>query len=387
MTRITRVHRTTGTQTDEQAEEQTDELWDALVAGDERRAVGVVTRALDDGADPEAVLLDLIAAAQRRVGEAWAGALLTVAQEHAATAISDRAVAALALHPAVRHPGGSGRITVACVDGEWHALPARLLAEVLRLRGWQVDFLGAQVPSPHLISQLHRTGPDAVALSGSLVTRLPTAHTAISACQSAGVPVLVGGAAFGRDGRYARLLRADAWAPDARAAAELLARPLPVPGTPHPPADALPHLDDQEYTLVAGARSRLVRATIAGLTVRFPPLGEYDERQRRHTAEDIAHIVDHLACALYVADDALFTSFLGWTAGILTVRGVPSRALSLSLRVLLDELRDFPRATALLHAGLAALADREDREGRVDPADPRESPPGRPPAPSRGHTV
>ena len=76
------------------------------------------------------------------------------------------------------------------MDGEWHALPARLLSEVLRLRGWQVDFLGAQVPTPHLIAHLHQFGPDAVALSCMIPTRLPTAHAAITACQAAGVSVL-----------------------------------------------------------------------------------------------------------------------------------------------------------------------------------------------------
>lgn len=65
---------------------------------------------------------------------------------------------------------------MACIDGEWHALPARLVAEVLRLRGWRVDYLGAQVPTPHLISHLHRAGPEAVALSSSIATRLPAAH-------------------------------------------------------------------------------------------------------------------------------------------------------------------------------------------------------------------
>ncbi|XMN05392.1 B12-binding domain-containing protein [Streptomyces griseobrunneus] len=105
-----------------------------------------------------------------------------------------------------------------------------LLSSVLTLRGWKVDFLGAQVPTPHLVAHLHSTGADAVALSSSIATRLPTAHTAITACQAVGVPVLAGGAAFGADGRYARLLGADAWAPDVRAAARRLADGIPAPG-------------------------------------------------------------------------------------------------------------------------------------------------------------
>ncbi|KIF71217.1 cobalamin-binding protein, partial [Streptomyces sp. AcH 505] len=178
-------------------------LWEAVRGGDEEAAIDAVSGALDTGTDPESLLLDVIGYTQRKIGDEWAGARMTVAEEHAATAINERAVDAAAHHPAARRPRTRGRIAVACVDGEWHALPARLLAEVLRLRGWHVDYLGTQVPAPQLVAHVHRTGPDVVALSSSIATRLPAAHTAITACQGAGVPVLVGGAAFGHDGRYA----------------------------------------------------------------------------------------------------------------------------------------------------------------------------------------
>ncbi|MEV5710360.1 cobalamin-dependent protein, partial [Actinoallomurus sp. NPDC052274] len=211
------------------SEAVSDRLWDAVREGDEYTAVDVVLSAVDAGLDAESALLDVIAPVQARVGAEWAANRISVAREHTATAINDRVVAALAHHASAPRRPRRGRITVACVDGEWHALPARLLAETLRLRGWHVDFLGAQVPVPHLIDHLHRTGPDALALSSSIPTRLPTAHATITASQAAGVPVMAGGAAFGPDGRYADRLGADAWAPDARTAAarleEILARP------------------------------------------------------------------------------------------------------------------------------------------------------------------
>ncbi|WP_329174705.1 cobalamin B12-binding domain-containing protein [Streptomyces sp. NBC_01477] len=334
-----------------------DELWEAVSVCDEYTAVGAVLRALEDGVDPESVLLDVIAPVQGRVGAEWAANRLSVAAEHAATAISERAVAALALHPAARTAPTRGRVTVACVDGEWHALPARLLAEVLRLRGWHVDYLGAQVPSPHLIAHLHRTDAAVVALSGSIATRLPAAHAAITACQAVGVPVLVGGAAFGPDGRYARLLGADAWAPDARAAADRLARGrLPRPRRDHQPIEDLPHLADQEYTMVARSSGSLVRAVLAGLEDGFPAMRAYSALQREHTAEDLAHIVDFLATALYLGDEELFASFICWTAEILTARGVPARSLPPALDILAGELKDFPRATRVLARGTDALA-------------------------------
>ncbi|GAB3164504.1 cobalamin B12-binding domain-containing protein [Amycolatopsis sp. NPDC004378] len=335
--------------------EYSERLWAAVTTGDEYAAGDIVVQALGDGADPESVLLDVIGAVQRKVGLEWAANRLTVAQEHAATAINDRVIATFG-YVLKRPEPHLGRVTVACVDGEWHAMPARLLSEVLRLRGFQVDYLGAQVPAPHLVAHLHRTGPDAVALSGSIATRLPTAHATITACQAAATPVIAGGAAFGPDGRYARLLGAEAWAPDARSAADRLTEPLPRPHTGHQPLDDLPHLADQEYTLVTRSSGRLVKSVLAGLEERVPAMRAYTELQRQHTAEDLAHIVEFLATALYVGDSELFTGFLTWTAGILTARGVPAASLVPALDLLEAELRDFPRATELLRTARTHLA-------------------------------
>lgn len=340
------------------------QLWDAAAARDEQAATDVVLRALDEGLDPESVLLDVIAKVQVRVGEEWAANHISVAQEHAMTAINERAVTALVLHPTTRRTPSRGRITVACVDGEWHALPARLLAEVLRLRGWQVDYLGAQVPAPHLIAHLHTTKADAVALSSSIPTRLPAAHAAMTACQAIGVPVLVGGAAFGPDGRYAQLLGAQAWAPDAHAAADRLARaPLPRPRTDHQQVDDLPHLADQEYTLVARSNASLVRTVLIGLQDAFPAMHAYDDMQRERTAEDLAHIVEFLAAALYIGDEDLFTGFITWTARILQARKVPTQSLPPALNLLARELKDFPRAARILQHGIQALTTHDTAAG------------------------
>ncbi|MFF4298570.1 B12-binding domain-containing protein [Streptomyces vinaceus] len=340
-----------------------DRLLNAALAGDERSATELVLGALDEGADPESILLDVIAAVQGKVGQEWAENRITVAQEHAATAINERVITALGAHPVARRTITRGRITVACVDGEWHALPARLLAEVLKLRGWRIDYLGAQLPTPHLIAHLHTTGADAVALSSSIATRLPTTHAAITACQAIGVPVLVGGAAFGPTGRYAKLLGADAWAPDARAAADHLARsPLSRPQLDHQPIDDLPHLADQEYTLVTRNSDALVRTVFAALQDALPFMNAYSDLQRERTAEDLASIVEFLATALYLDDEVLFTGFIAWTAQVLSARGVPAQSLEPTLHLLARELKDFPRATRVLHAATRTVTAHHPSE-------------------------
>ncbi|MFJ4749390.1 cobalamin B12-binding domain-containing protein [Streptomyces albogriseolus] len=345
------------------ADELGEALWEAVIDGDEYDAVDVVRGALTDGWQEEDLLLDVVAAVQARIGLEWAADRITVAQEHAATAINERVITALVHHRSGTRPAGHrGRVTVSCVDGEWHAFPARLVAETLRLRGWQVDYLGAQTPTPHLVAHQHHTNSDAVLLSGSIPTHLPRAHTAITACRSVGVPVVAGGRAFGVDGRYARALGADAWAPDARGAAAVLEAGLARPTGVRQAVDDLPHLADQEYSMVVQARGRLVKETLAELERRFPPMREYSDAQRERTAEDLAHVVDFLATALYVDAVEVFTDFLGWTADVLSARNVPPHSLVTGLDILADHLRDFPRALAMVRAGAAHLT------GRTDPA-------------------
>ncbi|MEV8554171.1 cobalamin B12-binding domain-containing protein [Streptomyces glaucescens] len=349
------------------AAELRDHLWRAVTEGSEPAAVDVVTAAADAGWDEEGLLLDVVAAVQVKVGAEWAANRITVAREHAATAVNDRVVAALVHRSAARRPRDAaprGRVTVSCVDGEWHAFPARLVTEVLRLRGWHVDYLGAQTPTPHLVAHLHDTDPGAVLLSGSLPTHLPAAHAAITACQAVGVPVLAGGRAFGPDGRFARALGADRWAADARGAAAVLegGLPRPLPTAVRQTVDDLPHLADQEYTMAVRSRGSLVRRTMTDLEHRFPALRGYSDEQREHTAEDIAHIVDFLATALYVDDPEVFTSFLTWTAEILAARRVPADSLRTALDILAGQSRDAPRTLGMLRAGAAALRDH--------PADP-----------------
>ena len=338
-----------------------EQLWGAVIDCDEYAAVTTIFAAVDAGMEPEVILLDVIARVQHKIGTEWAANRITVAQEHAATAINDRVIAALAQHPTSRSTGQAGRVTVACVDGEWHAFPARLLSETLRLRGWQVDFLGAQVPTPHLIAHLHQSGPDAVALSCSIPTGLPTAHAAITACQAAGVAVLAGGAAFGVDGRYARQLGADAWAPDARAAAEMLSEGFLCThlASNRQPVDDLPHLIDQEYTTVSQTATQLVKETFATLEDRIPAMRDYNEAQRQRTAEDIAHVVDFLIAGLYTDDDELFSGFIAWTADILAARGVPAATLFPTLDSVGKQLHEFPRSQRLISAAMTALVDKK----------------------------
>ncbi|MFI9638934.1 B12-binding domain-containing protein [Micromonospora sp. NPDC051925] len=319
-----------------------------LDEADEYGAIEVAIGLLDAGAPAERVLLDLVAPAQTEVGERWARNEWSVAQEHAATHISERVVAAIAAYADPRPT--RGRIVVACMDGEWHALPPRLVAEVLRLRGWQVTFLGASVPAAHLVSYLHRHDAHAVALACALPMRLPHAHRMIEACRRSDVPVVVGGRGFGVDGRWARRLGV-AWAPNAPGAADLVADERALRRVL--PAD-LSHLVDDEYASLVKRRGELIDSALADLRARVPSVGDYTPAQWDATISDLGHTLDFLAAAVYVDDPVLFTDFVAWWVAILTNRGVPAGSVASTLGHYGRALRDFPRAGRFVALGTAA---------------------------------
>ncbi|WP_433206408.1 cobalamin B12-binding domain-containing protein [Dactylosporangium sp. CS-047395] len=322
-----------------------------LSAADEEGAVDVACALLDAGVSAERVLLDVVAPAQAQVGEWWQRNEWSVAQEHAATHISERVVAALGTLASRGRPGARRRVVVACLDGEWHALPARIVSEVLRMRGWQVTFLGASVPVAHLVSYLHANDIDAVAISCALATRLPMAHRAVQACHRTEVPLIVGGRGFGPGGRWARTIGA-CWAPDATGAADLLDD---RDALRTPPPETLAHLADDEHTALVKRRGDLVEEAAAELRRVFPPMRDYSPAQLDATMADLSHIVDFLTAAVFVDDPELFTGFLTWTAEVLRSRGVPAASLVVPLERYRAMLYDFPRTGRTLAAGLERL--------------------------------
>ncbi|GIH05765.1 cobalamin-binding protein [Rhizocola hellebori] len=317
----------------------------------EPEAVDFAQKLLARGVPAQEVLLQLVAASQAEVGRRWAENRWSVAQEHAATHLNEQVVAAVATTIRPAQPS-RGRIAVACVDGEWHSLPARLFAEVLRLHGWEVRFLGASVPGPHLVSYLHSYDPLALAVSCSLPTRLAAAKRTIEAAQEAGVAVLAGGAGFGENGRWARRLGADRVATDAVQAAQELAAWLPATprSSPHPLL-----VGDDEDVMVSKHKQSLVDSGMRLLGERFPALARYSGHQRQATLEDLGHIADFLSASLLVDDAEMFTSFIGWLCIILESRRVPISTVDVVLEAYQRELYDYPRALRHLSAGRRQL--------------------------------
>lgn len=140
---------------------------DALRVADARAAEEVIEEALDIGLAGAVVQSSVIAPAMVRIGELWEMRVLGVADEHLATAISERALLPiferLTANRACR--GTRETVLLAAVEGQTHVLGLRMIADVLEGAGFDVQYLGADVPVESLRSFVATSRPAVVGLS------------------------------------------------------------------------------------------------------------------------------------------------------------------------------------------------------------------------------
>jgi methanogenic corrinoid protein MtbC1 len=327
---------------------------DALARRDRKAAAGQALGLLEAGTPVQELVQGLLGAAQAEVGRRWEANQWSVADEHAATAITDAVLGALAWR--IKAAEDQGHVVVTCAEGEWHSLPARMAAEVLRAHGWQVTFLGASTPADHLRRFVAEVGAVAVVVSCSVPIFLGGALRSVQAAQSEGIPVLVGGRAFGPDDTRAYRLGADGWAPDPVAAARLLdSWRQQRPAVGKRPAG----MRDAEPLELEAVRPDLVEAAMGELFLRFPPLAGYGEVQLARTREDLGYILQFLEAALLTDDPRIFLDeFLPWLTRVLTSRGLPAGVVTVGLEALGAVLDAFPRSQQLIAQGRRLAAGR-----------------------------
>ncbi len=194
-----------------------------LIAGDARGAWGVVEAAMAAGRDLDAIYLDVLTPAMVSIGNRWADGELDVAIEHRASGIAMRVIGRLG-HRFVRRGRSRGVVVVGNPAGEFHSIPTAIISDLLRMRGWEVSDLGADVPVSSLLFALAEE-PDAKAVGLSVTNPLHLESLAASCAavreQHPDIKVVVGGGAV-RDREHAAELGADGYAESGAGMHELL---------------------------------------------------------------------------------------------------------------------------------------------------------------------
>jgi methanogenic corrinoid protein MtbC1 len=176
---------------------------------------------LASGVAPSDLHLRMILPAQREVGRLWQENAISVAQEHLATAITQLVMSHLYPHLPRVEPNGLS-VLVACVAGELHDVGARMGADFLEMAGFEVRFLGANVPVDKLLASLREQLPHLLGLSATMHFHQPALRATVAAVREAypQLPIAVGGGLLESSPRLADELGVLAYGESAEALAD-----------------------------------------------------------------------------------------------------------------------------------------------------------------------
>jgi methanogenic corrinoid protein MtbC1 len=195
----------------------------ASLRGNQREAQQLMSAAMQGGHTLSEASVRLVQPAMVEVGRLWQDNRVTVAQEHLATAISQSVLARAYLEADFAAPNGR-KAMFANVAGNHHSLGLRMLSDAFETVGWEVSFLGADLPIADLIRHADGERPELICLSLSLPSHLAVARESAERLRAelgnACPTIWVGGQATLVARHVWRSVGADGWAADAVHAVE-----------------------------------------------------------------------------------------------------------------------------------------------------------------------
>jgi len=155
----------------------------AIVKGDHESAEQVTSELLSAQQTLGDIYLKVITPALEGVGELWCRGDIGVGEQKLATEIVIGQMDRLRALFTKRDSRSSYRALVSCVEGECHFIGARMTADLCLARGWNVDFLGPDVPNDALIDVIKERQPQVLALSLTMAGGVAKARAVIEAVE------------------------------------------------------------------------------------------------------------------------------------------------------------------------------------------------------------
>lgn len=204
-----------------------EDLRSAVERGKKKLALPALQACLDEGVDPQVILDEGLIAAMDVVGDKFSKNEVFVPE----MLVAARTMAACTdvLKPILAGTGGGtslGKAVIGTVAGDMHDIGKNLVRMMIEGKGVEIDDLGVDVP-PETFVEYIKNHPECkvVCLSALLTTTMPALEETIKAIEEAGlrdqVKIMVGGAPVTQE--FADEIGADAYTPDAGAAAERIA--------------------------------------------------------------------------------------------------------------------------------------------------------------------
>ncbi len=193
------------------------ELFEAVLNGQNEVAQQKVNQALEAGLGPALILNEGMIAAMAEVGRRFEEGEFYIPEMLIAARAMQSSMALLKPH--LQQQGNiqsRGKVAIGTVKGDLHDIGKNLVAMMLEGAGFEIQDLGTDV-SPDRFVEAVRSGANVVAMSALLTTTMTNMRSVVEALEQANlrgqIKVVVGGAPITAD--YARSIGADGYAEDA----------------------------------------------------------------------------------------------------------------------------------------------------------------------------
>ena len=136
----------------------------ATTAGAEEAALEIVNRLLSNRVSMAAIYEEVLQPTLNHIGDLYLRGETDEAQEHLATATTERMMARVSQFyaPVIKKKLSA---LFACVEGNLHSIGLRMLSDSLKATGWETYFLGASVPTSSLLKMAQTLQPDLIVFS------------------------------------------------------------------------------------------------------------------------------------------------------------------------------------------------------------------------------
>jgi MerR family transcriptional regulator, light-induced transcriptional regulator len=206
----------------------------AVLKGQRQAALNVALEALREGHSAADIYVEILQESLYEVGRRWEANQITVAEEHMATAITQYVVAQMYSRLA---PSGvaRGKMIITGVEGELHQVGANMVADLLEADGWDVRFLGTNMPHAGILSAIAEHQPAVLGISATMLFNVPKVRHLIDEVRqkfgACAPQIVLGGSAFRAAPTLGAELGAAGAATDLRAA-RILVNQLPTGTSP-----------------------------------------------------------------------------------------------------------------------------------------------------------
>lgn len=192
-----------------------------LLVGDKDSALNLIMNSVKSNISIKDLYLNVFQVTQKETGRLWQIQKINVAQEHFITASTQLIISQL--YPYIfSNVKKEKTILVTCVNGEMHELPARMVADLFELEGWNSHYLGANTPKESIVASLDIYKPQILAISATMTFNINYVRDLINNIKVINgnnkIKIIVGGYPFNLATNLWKKIGADGFAPDALSA-------------------------------------------------------------------------------------------------------------------------------------------------------------------------